>query len=279
MYRFLCNLIIGCIILSSKVGNAFHGMTDGSTRKCLIRNLYVRNSFGKDTARYAESGIVMSDDLKKLKVHVEEDILVPSLNRGLNVKDEEERESIDEWISQMESLCPLKEPARNERMGGRWIVDYTTAPPPSNGKLGPFVGVARQEIDLDSKTYVNYLSVPGDDLSKEWLSAKLVANYEEWDGTPLTDDRTTNTNTVNTQQPPNPSISDEIIDHGATSWKVNFDTLTIRLFGIPIISQNLSGKSRIWKMSYLDDQTRIVRAGRTGLDKDDMVFYMSRESS
>ena len=275
MFRFLFNFIIGCILLSFQVGNAFHSMTHCSR---------------KDMARYVnkfveEDGVVLSDDLKQLKEYVEDEILVPSLSRGLNVKKEEERESINDWICQMESLCPLKEPARNKRMGGRWIVDYTTAPPPSNGKLGPFVGVARQEIDLNSKTYVNYLSVPGDDLSKEWLSAKLVANYEEWDGTPLPDDRTnTNTHThmdTQQQQQPNTSISDtsEIIDHGATSWKVNFDTLTIRLFGIPIISQNLSGKSRIWKMSYLDDHTRIVRAGRTGLDKDDMVFYMSRESS
>eukprot|EP00536_Pseudo-nitzschia_multiseries_P008992 jgi/Psemu1/306220/fgenesh1_kg.241_\ len=184
-------------------------------------------------------------------------------------------------------------------MAGNWIVEYTTAPPPSNGKLGPFVGIARQIIDLDKGTYVNYLSVPGD-IEKEFLSAKLEATFEEWDGTLLKDDRDENSDSgvdsdgLTSTEPPPPtnwlqsSISSifqpqsnkkSATDYGSDSWKVDFKTLTIKLFGYTLLQKSFDeGTSRVWKMSYLDgDGTRIVRAGRTGKDEDAMLFYMKRE--
>ena len=123
------------------------------------------------------------NDLKS-KIRTE----IAPTKRGLSTTTTQSQ-NIETLIQSLESKCPLSEPARSPLMGGSWIVDYTTAPPPSNGKLGPFVGFARQRIDLDKRTYVNYLSVPGDDLDKEWLSAKLVATFEEWDGKFLQDDR------------------------------------------------------------------------------------------
>ena len=44
-----------------------------------------------------------------------------------------------------------------------------------------------------------------------------------------------------------------------------------------LFTQNLQGKSRVWKMTYLDDDGRIVRAAKTGLDEDDRVFYIPGE--
>lgn len=188
-------------------------------------------------------------------------------------------------------------------MGGKWIVDYTTSPPPSNGKLGPFTGFARQIINLEKGTYLNYLSVPGD-IEQEWLSAELEATFTEWDGNYLEDDRDVNNeknadidealveggynddkdynffsslqsiiqgnNFIKTEKANKP-------DYGASNWKVDFKTLTVKVFGFPLITKEFENTSRIWKMSYLDDDTRVVRAGRTGKDKDNMLFYMSRE--
>lgn len=224
---------------------------------------------------------------------------IKSTKRGLSASPEK-MAKIDALVQSLESLCPYEEPARMPEMGGKWVVDYTTAPPPSNGKLGPFEGIARQIIDLDDGTYVNYLSVPGD-IEKEFLSAKLVATFEEWDGELLKNDRI-NTDgdsfgkdadvtesTSNTLPPPTnwfESISSLFQsqqqskpDYGANCWKVDFKTLTIKLFGFKLIEKSFDeGTSRVWKMSYLDgDGTRVVRAGRTGKDEDNMIFYMQKE--
>ena len=226
-----------------------------------------------------------------IKFEIENEI--ESTERGRSASPEK-RAKIDALVQSLESLCPYEEPARMPEMGGKWIVNYTTAPPPSNGKLGPFDGIARQIIDLGEGTYVNYLSVPGD-IEKEFLSAKLVATFEEWDGELLKDDRIENDDgdpsesISNTPQPSTnwiESISSlfqsqqqQKPDYGANCWKVDFKTLTIELFGFKIIEKSFDeGTSRVWKMSYLDgDGTRVVRAGRTGKDEDDMLFYMQKE--
>ena len=270
------------------------------------------DSFGAKANHRGPSGPVeislkstAAEDIEGLKVQIENEI--KSTKRGLSASSEQ-REKIDSLVQTLESLCPFEEPAREPEMGGRWIVDYTTAPPPSNGKLGPFEGIARQIIDLDKGTYVNYLSVPGD-IEKEFLSAKLEATFEEWTGELLKDDR------IKDDADDNSGVEDIVVpesedkepsaptnwfqsissifepkqdkpqsqkstpDYGADSWKVDFKTLTIKLFGFKVLEKSFDeGTSRVWKMSYLDKEgTRVVRAGRTGLDKDAMLFYMQKE--
>lgn len=241
-------------------------------------------------------------EIKNIKSRINDEI--KSTMRGLSAPPEQ-REKIDSLVRSLEELCPFEEPARMPDMAGKWIVEYTTAPPPSNGKLGPFAGIARQIIDLDEGTYVNYLSVPGD-IEKEFLSARLEATFEEWDGTILKDDRVRGSkgedmdgsgdisNAVPNETPTSSNWFQTSIstifqtsnqyarktpDYGANSWKVDFKTLTIKLFGIQLLQKSFDeGTSRVWKMSYLDkDGTRIVRAGRTGEDEDAMLFYMQKE--
>jgi len=193
-------------------------------------------------------------------------------------------------------------------MAGRWKVLYTTAPPPSNGQLGPFVGVAKQEIDLETNSYKNILEV-GDN---SWLSAVLQATWAEWNGELLQeknakgnkewksgvvevddDDVENNYAIANNGTSPFESLlsaifgeekkkKDErgsVVDYGATSWKVDFKSITINFFGIPLLKNTFpDDTARVWKMTYLDDDTRIVRAGRTGKAEDDVVFYMVRDS-
>ena len=212
-----------------------------------------------------------------IKAEIETEI--QSTSRGLSATPDQQAK-IDSLVSELESKCPLNEPARSPLMGGKWIVDYTTAPPPSNGKLGPFVGVARQIIDLDKETYTNYLSVPGE-IEKEWLSARLEATFVEWNGELLEDDRNSNSGVKEINQ--ETEVKDiepvkggdnllEVItsffqpkkgaskpDYGADSWKVDFKTLTIKVFGFQLVRKEFDeGTSRVWNMSYLDDSgTRI----------------------
>ena len=247
------------------------------------------------------STVASAEEIEDLKQQIKNEI--KTTKRGLSASPEQQTK-IDSLVQSLESLCPYEEPARMPDMAGKWIVDYTTAPPPSNGKLGPFEGIARQIIDLDAGTYVNYLSVPGD-IENEFLSAKLEATFEEWDGELLKDNRiqedqdetTTDIDDIEPEEEP-PATKNWLQsitsifepqqkqlsqktkpDYGADSWKVDFKTLTIKLFGFKVLEKSFDeGTSRVWKMSYLDkDGTRVVRAGRTGLDKDAMLFYMQRE--
>ncbi len=221
------------------------------------------------------SNLFSAASVKDLKSEIQNEI--KTTKRGINASPEKAAK-IDNLVKLLEEQCPYAEPARQTSMQGKWIVDYTTAPPPSNGKLGPFVGIARQIIDLDNGTYTNYLSVPGD-IGKEWLSAKLVATFEEWDGTLLSDGNEEESESFEKIADDNTEVEESSSnwleasigsmfqqknsnkssrDYGADSWKVDFKKLTIKVFGLELIKKTFSGTSRIWKMSYLDDEgTRI----------------------
>jgi len=220
--------------------------------------------------------------------------------RGTLSPDAETSTRVDALVRTLEAACP-PEPARDVRVGGRWFVDYTDAPPPSNGVLGPFAGEAFQEVDLARGTYSNLLEVgPGG-----WLAARLDATYAEWDGVLLQDTRKTadgggkeeavgaaeNIGADQGQTSPLdglletvrgffPGVSSEgrkpVEDYGASCWKVDFRSLSIKLLGIEIFQKKFEDTARIWKMTYLDDETRVVRAGATGAGDDDFVFYMTK---
>jgi hypothetical protein len=278
------------------------------------------------TSKSQQQQIISAVDDDDLKLRILK--LIEPTKRGLSTTPTQ-RIDIEKEIRLLESICPIKEPARDIRMGGLWEVLYTTAPPPSNGQLGPFIGTANQKIDLDNGTYSNILEIGGSSSSevgeetntsskKPWLTAVLTASWEEWDGTLLEEkgdggekiwrDAVVDVNDVNVNDDDdnndnnnnnNPFTSfinnimnnnnkdgnANVIDYGATSWKVDFRTIIISLnlfdnnnTNIPLFKQQFSkGTSRVWRMSYLDNDTRIVRAGRTGKGEDDVVFYMIRK--
>lgn len=240
--------------------------------------------------------------IESLKTTIEKAI-IPT-KRGVSATEQQKAE-IDSLILELESQCPLEAPARDPRMEGKWRVEYTTAPPPSNGQLGPFTGIARQVIDLDGGNYVNLLQVE----PNQWLAAELRAKWFDWDGTYLEDGENPIDDSQNNDKEeetviestnasyetgnvfssfksfvsslnssPTKSSKSKAVDYGATSWKVDFESLSIKLFGVPIVTKQFENTSRVWRMSYLDDDVRIVRAGRTGKSKDDVVFYMTKES-
>lgn len=230
--------------------------------------------------QFRRTGPLASQVIDDLKSEIQAQIV--GTQRGLKTTDNQ-KEAIDRLIQDLEKSCELAAPARSPLMGGKWIVEYTTSPPPSNGKLGPFVGFARQIIDLDEGTYVNYLSVPGD-VEKEWLSASLEATFEEWDGEFLEDDREEESKTINVAMDDNNDVTvkennreekaddfisafksmfsgnnkdNSVSDYGALNWKVDFQTLTIKAFGITLLTKKFENTSRVWKMSYLDESSRV----------------------
>jgi len=219
-----------------------------------------------------DSAVAVVADAKSL---IEEKIA--DTNRGRSMR-ESDRPAVRSLLSDLESLCAVSAPARDARMEGPWIVLYTDAPPPSNGRLGFLEGIAKQVIDLNEGTYRNELYVGGDGADGDenaWLSAILDARWYEWDGVylddPAADDDGSGGGTA---------VAAAEKDPGATTWKVDFESITLSLFGASIFTQRFeAGTSRTWRMSYLDDDTRIVRAGRTGRGEDDWIFYMRRGAS
>ena len=144
------------------------------------------------------------------------------------------------------------QPNRSPDFLGEWYVWWTNCPPPSNGQLGPFSGTSEQAIDSEG-AYVNILRVPPND----WLKAVLQGVYEDWNGQILSD--------INTQGQTQGSE-----DWGACHWKVTFINLTISLLGIPLIQKEFPpGTSRVWRTTYMANNVRIVRAGKTGLPEDE----------
>ena len=129
-----------------------------------------------------------------------------------------------------------------------------------NGQLGPFTGTSEQEIgDATSSSYQNILRVPPND----WLKAVLDGIYEDWNGRVL-------------------DAPDELmtpaLDWGARHWKVTFLRLTISVFGFPLIQKEFPpDTSRVWRTTYMADNVRIVRAGKTGRLSDEVIFYTKRQ--
>lgn len=182
----------------------------------------------------------------------------------------------EELLCRLEELNAVKEPNRSPAFLGEWHVWYTNCPPPSNGQLGPFQGSAGQVIDASAfesgaPSYQNLLKVPPND----WLTATLDGIWEDWDGVYLNNIRDDSDTALIASPDEDPVGKSK--DWGADHWKVTFLRLTIAVFGFPLVKKEFPpGTARIWRTTYLDDEIRIVRAGKTGRLTDEVVFYTKR---
>ena len=99
--------------------------------------------------------------------------------------------------------------------------------------------------------------------------AVLDGVYEDWDGTVLDD--SSSSSTTKEKRPTQ-------LDWGARHWKVTFLKLTISVFGFPLIQKEFPpDTSRVWRTTYMQDDIRIVRAGKTGRIEDEVIFYTKRQ--
>jgi len=245
--------------------------------------------FGKANQEQETAIANRQEQIDQLEGDIDALILECSNNNG----DDDEARMLDA-MAQLESLNEFQQPNRSPDFLGEWHVWWTNCPPPSNGQLGPFRGTSGQVIfpaddngddeststtTAPARSYQNLLKVPPND----WLTATLDGVWEEWDGTLLVDSRKKNSQTQDKEAAaadddslPSQSAT-TAIDWGATHWKVTFQQLTIGIFGFPLFRQAFPPEtSRIWRTTYLDDQIRIVRAGRTGRVQDEVVFYTKR---
>jgi hypothetical protein len=147
--------------------------------------------------------------------------------------------------------------------------------------LGIFQGRASQCIG-NNGSYQNNLQVSPND----WLTATLDGVWQDWDGELLLSpsrpsSSEDSTRTISDHDNPQDSKmtmdTSTVVDWGARHWKVTFVQLQIQLLGQTVFRQQFdSSTSRVWRTTYLLDDTRIVRAGKTGRREDEVVFYTKR---
>ena len=70
---------------------------------------------------------------------------------------EDTKQKISSIVSDLEKLNTNKRISSSPLMNGNWKLLYTTNDGSSAGKLGPFVGRVDQDIDVDSRQYVNWV--------------------------------------------------------------------------------------------------------------------------
>ena len=170
----------------------------------------------------------------------------------------------DEVRSQVDLLCrqleATREPAQAQARShhGTWRVRFSDAPPPSNGVLGPFSGEALQIVDTDRCVYENRLTIGDGTLVVSLLADWKVVNPAE--------------------------------------WRVAFRSIQFKFFGGALALPKITfpeGTERTWCLTYVDGDTRVVRAGvdggrstardvglisqQVGEEKDAYLFYMTRD--
>ena len=102
------------------------------------------------------------------------------------------------------------------------------------------------------------------------MTVVLDGIWEDWDGIEIKEGEEA---TVESS----PSTNSTGQDWGAKFWKVTFLRLNFNLFGKRVLRKDFpAGVARVWRTTYLDNDTRIVRAGGTGRVDDESVFYMKR---
>lgn len=134
-----------------------------------------------------------------------------------------ETEAILALATQLNKMNQEKNIAKTTKVDGKWRLVFTTTKGSSGGKLGPFVGEVLQEIDTAGGVYVNFVRLFGG-----LVEGALEAGWEV---------------------------------KGANEWKVIFNNITFRLFGLPVVDKKpLGGQVGLWKLTYLDEDLRILTA-------------------
>ena len=192
---------------------------------------------------------------------------VSSLERAIDATLARQQDPVP-LLQQLEALeDDAAQPNRSPAFLGDWHVWWTNCPPPSNGQLGPFTGTSEQTIgNFESGSYQNILRVPPGD----WLMAVLDGIYEDWDGTVLGNGNS-DAAAEKVALPANQQA------WGDRHWKVTFVKLTISVFGFPLVQKEFPPETaRVWRTTFMRDDIRIVRAGKTGRVEDEVIFYTKR---
>ena len=149
-----------------------------------------------------------------------------------------EAAELEEIIGMLERQNPTQAPAESALMDGSWRLLYTSTKGGSAGKLGPFVGKVKQVMDHGAGTYCNVLQLRG-------VRATLAAH---WD----------------------------VVD--PSTWKVIFDSISFRVLGKQLVKKPFPpSQTGIWRMTYLDERVRVLRASGSNTPDVENVYVLAKE--
>ena len=145
---------------------------------------------------------------------------------------------LDEIICMLEAQNPTTAPAESPLLDGTWKLLYTTTKGGSAGKLGPLTGNVLQVFSYDDGCYSNVLKIPP-------IRATLDAHWEVMD---------------------------------QSRWKVIFDRITFRILGLKVASKPFPpSQNGVWRMTYLDDSFRVLRASGSNTPEEENVYVLVNE--
>lgn len=157
-------------------------------------------------------------------------------NNGVNVSSAG-REEIQTIIKELEQTNKINTISKSAKFNGLWKLLYTTNDGSSAGKFGPFVGKVTQDIRLSDQQYVNNVNFLDNNVRLSLLAS--------WD----------------------------VLE--PSKVRVNFLTISFHLFNKQVFSRPFPPVSGVWRMTFLDDNMRILWAqgGKNTTKENVYVLY------
>lgn len=192
---------------------------------------------------------VTSDEIPRMKSALFE-IMSRCQPNGINAVSSVRRE-ISSIVEELEGRNPTERPALSDRMSGFWRMHYTDFSPPatSSGKLGPFIGEVYQDLYPTNQT----------------SSSGVIENILRITFPPI----------VGALVAKQRIVADD-------TWSIEFQRLSNKIadfIQLPIGTFPPGSQIRLWQITYLDDDLRIMRAGRLPLRCDESFIFIFRRLS
>jgi len=161
------------------------------------------------------------------------------------------RREISSIVEELEGRNPTERPALSDRMSGFWRMHYTDFSPPatSSGKLGPFVGEVYQDLYPTNQT----------------SSSGVIKNILRITFPPI----------VGALVAKQRIVADD-------TWSIEFQRLSNKIadfIQLPIGTFPPGSQIRLWHITFLDDDLRIMRSGRLPLRRDESFIFIFRRLS
>lgn len=236
-----------------------YGFISPRTSKSTATSLQVFKTYWSSSlSNLSSQKIVLLDKLKNVQPN------------GLTATKIQQKE-IETLVSQIEKNNPTKSPSTSDLMNGYWRLLYTDFDPPaeSSGKLGPFVGDVFQDLNSKKLLIKNILKVGFPSIIGALTANLSIPNGNTWYVIILLFLIDVLQQSLNTRIH---SIYREI----------EFDRVENSIFGIPLPSKVFPPKSqiRVWRITYLDQDLRIMRAGRPESKPSEyFIFILRRENN
>jgi hypothetical protein len=231
-------IAISIVLLQSAF--CFHPRPSSQSSRCPLLPLYGFKSFGD----FSWGSNFKSREIDELKHSLS--VTIDGLDRknknGIGASNEKRME-INELVQLLEAINPTRNPSGSDLMEGFWRMVYTDFDPPgpSAGKLGPFIGDVFQKLEPKKGLIRNILRV---ELPFFRISGGLVARQ---------------------------SIQD------SQTWRIEFLYVENSVLSFKTKKEFPPKEQiRLWKITYLDDDLRILRAGRED-SEESFLFICTRD--